>query len=49
VGKSVERIGDLWMTIHQVIEEEVATATSRRKRRKRKEYSHRGRLLCKET
>ena len=46
VGKSVERIGNIWMIINQVIEEETAGATSRRKRRKRKEYSHRGRLLC---
>jgi hypothetical protein len=45
VGKSVDRIGNIWMTINQVIEEETAGITSRRKRRKRKEYSHRGRLL----
>ena len=45
VGKSVERISHLWITIDQVIEEETGSASSRRRRRKRKEYSHRGRLL----
>ena len=46
VGKSVDRIGKIWMTISQFIEEETAGATSRRKRRSRCQYSHRGRLLC---
>ena len=45
VGKSVDRISNIWMTISQFIEEETAGTTSRRKRRTRREYSHRGRLL----
>jgi hypothetical protein len=45
VGKSVDRIGNIWIAISQFLEEETASAASKRKRRKRKEYTHRGRLL----
>lgn len=43
IGKCVSRAGNIWLTIDQFIHEE--PATGKKKQRKRREYTHKGRLL----
>lgn len=42
VGASIGRIENIWITLHQWIDE---TASGKKKKRKRTEYTHKGRLL----